>query len=184
MNVSDAGLSGPVVFEPTVYEDDRGLFFESWNLAKFSLAGISCTFVQDNHSRSKVGALRGLHFQFPNAQGKLVRVTQGKAWDVVVDLRPKSDTFGRSFSVELSAVNRKILWVPEGFAHGFLALEEGTDLLYKCTSFYSPRNEYTLAWNDPALGIDWPLLGTSPLLSQKDAAGLSLGQVKEIMCNQ
>ena len=133
-------------------------------------------FIQDNHSRSAKGVLRGMHFQNPGPQGKLVRVVSGAVFDAIVDLRRSSPTFGQWFGLELSAANKRMLWVPEGFAHGFLTLEDGTEFLYKCTAPYAPAHEHSLAWNDPAVGIDWPLDG-APSLSAKDAAGLPLAQV-------
>lgn len=170
----ETGIDGLCVIEPQVFGDDRGFFMESWNSAKFVDIGLAENFVQDNHSRSSKGVLRGLHFQNPRPQGKLVRVVAGSVWDVAVDLRRSSPSFGRSFGVELSARNHLILWVPPGFAHGFLTLEDGTDFLYKCTAPYEPAHEHALLWNDPALGIDWPLAGMEPLLSAKDRQGVPL----------
>lgn len=177
MNVIETELSGVVIIEPRVFGDERGFFMETWNAATFAASGLDLAFVQDNHSRSQKGVLRGLHFQNPGAQGKLVRVTSGAVFDVAVDLRKSSPTFGQWVGVELSAANKRMFWVPEGFAHGFLTLEDDTDFLYKCTAPYAPQSEYTLAWNDPAVGIDWPLEGLDPLISDKDARGLSLAQV-------
>jgi len=173
MEVTSTSLAGALLIEPRVFGDDRGFFFESWNEAAFSGAGIDARFVQDNHSHSMKGVLRGLHFQLPGAQGKLMRVVSGAVYDAIVDLRRSSPTFGQSFGVELSAANRRMLWVPEGFAHGFLTLMDGTDFLYKCTAPYAPEYEHSLAWNDPAVGIDWPLDG-APVLSGKDALGMTL----------
>jgi len=133
--------------------------------------------VQDNHSRSQKGVLRGLHFQNPGPQGKLVRVTNGAVFDVAVDLRASSPTFSQWVGVELSAENKRMFWVPEGFAHGFLTLADDTDFLYKCTAPYAPANEFTLAWNDPAVGIEWPVTGLDPIISEKDARGLALADV-------
>lgn len=169
-------IEGVMVIEPKVFGDDRGFFMESWNAAAFSGAGMDLTFVQDNHSRSSRGVLRGMHYQQPGPQGKLVRVTAGAVFDVAVDMRRSSPTFGKWFGVELSAANKKMLYVPEGMAHGFLCLEDGTDFLYKCTSDYAPANEHSLLWNDPAIGIEWPLDGISPTLSAKDIAGLPLSE--------
>ncbi len=169
-------IEGVMVIEPKVFGDDRGFFMESWNAAAFRGAGLDLTFVQDNHSRSSRGVLRGLHYQQPGPQGKLVRVTAGAVFDVAVDMRRSSPTFGKWFGVELSAANKKMLYVPEGMAHGFLCLEDGTDFLYKCTSDYAPANEHSLLWNDPAIGIEWPLDGISPTLSAKDIAGLPLSE--------
>jgi len=169
-------IDGVMVIEPKVFGDDRGFFMESWNAEVFRDAGMDLNFVQDNHSRSSRGVLRGLHYQQPGPQGKLVRVTAGAVFDVAVDLRRASPTFGKWFGVELSAANKKMLYVPEGMAHGFLCLEDGTDFLYKCTSDYAPANEHSLLWNDPAIGIEWPLDGISPTLSAKDVAGRPLSE--------
>lgn len=177
MKVIETAIPGVLIIEPRVFGDSRGFFMETWNAATFADAGLDLAFVQDNHSRSQKGVLRGLHFQNPGAQGKLVRVTNGAAFDVAVDLRQSSPTFGQWVGVELSAANKRMFWVPEGFAHGFLTLEDDTDFLYKCTAPYAPRSEYTLAWNDSAVGIDWPLEGLDPIISEKDARGLSLAQV-------
>lgn len=164
-------IPGPVIIEPKVFGDERGFFLESWNRAAFAEAGLDLTFVQDNHSRSSRGVLRGLHYQHPNPQGKLVRVANGSVFDVAVDIRRSSATFGRWIGVELSAANQRMLWVPPGFAHGFLTLEDKTDFLYKCTDFYQPASEHCLRWDDPALAIDWPLEGLTPELSAKDKVG-------------
>lgn len=177
MNIIETAIAGVLIIEPRVFGDSRGFFMETWNAAGFADAGLDFTFVQDNHSRSQKGVLRGLHFQNPGPQGKLVRVTSGAVFDVVVDLRASSPTFGQWVGAELSAANKRMFWVPEGLAHGFLTLEDDTDFLYKCTAPYAPQSEYTLAWNDPAVGIDWPLAGLEPLISEKDARGLSLAQV-------
>jgi len=172
------GIPDLCVIEPRVFGDDRGFFLESWNYKTFADLGLDLTFVQDNHSRSARGVLRGLHFQNPNPQGKLVRVVTGRAWDVAVDLRKSSPTFGKWHGVELSAANKRLFWVPPGFAHGFVSLEDGTDFLYKCTSFYEPANEHSLQWDDPTVGIDWPLEGIEPQLSGKDAAGRAFADVE------
>jgi dTDP-4-dehydrorhamnose 3,5-epimerase len=177
LKLTEVGIAGPLIVEPRVFGDDRGFFMESWNRAAFGQAGIDVDFVQDNHSRSARGVLRGVHFQNPNPQGKLVRVTAGRAWDVVVDLRRASSGYGRWAGVELSAANKRMFWVPPGFAHGFVALEDGTDFLYKCTAFYEPASEHSLLWNDPALGIDWPLDGITPIVSAKDAAGTPFADI-------
>ena len=176
MNVIETALPGVLIIEPRVFGDERGFFMETWNAGAFAAAGLDLTFVQDNHSRSQKGVLRGLHFQNPGPQGKLVRVTNGAVFDVAVDLRASSPTFGQWVGVELSAANKRMFWVPEGFAHGFLTLEPDTDFLYKCTAPYAPASEYTLAWDDPAVGIDWPLGGLEPIISDKDARGLLLAQ--------
>lgn len=174
MNIIETALPGVLIIAPRVFGDARGFFMETWNAESFADAGLDLTFVQDNHSRSQKGVLRGLHFQNPGPQGKLVRVTKGAVFDVAVDLRKSSPTFGKWVGVELSAVNKRMLWVPEGFAHGFLTLEDETDFLYKCTAPYAPQSEHTLAWNDPAVGIDWPDIGMEPLVSDKDARGAAL----------
>lgn len=177
MNVIETALPGVLLIEPRVFGDQRGFFMETWNAAGFSAAGLDLTFVQDNHSRSQKGVLRGLHFQNPGPQGKLVRVVNGAVFDVAVDLRKSSPTFGQWVGAELSADNKRMLWVPEGFAHGFLTLEDNTDFLYKCTAPYAPQSEFTLAWNDPAVGIDWPVAALDPIISEKDARGLALADV-------
>lgn len=157
-----------LILRPRVFADDRGFFFETYSAAKFREAGLPETFVQDNQSRSRRGVLRGLHYQEPNAQGKLVRCTRGVIWDVAVDIRVGSPTFGRWFGTELSEQNRELLWVPEGFAHGFCALADDTDVMYKCTAFWDPPSERAIVWNDPDLGITWPV--AEPRLSRKDEA--------------
>lgn len=176
MRFTSTKIEGVTIIEPRVFGDDRGFFMESWNAELFRGAGLDLIFVQDNHSRSSRGVLRGLHYQQPGPQGKLVRVTAGAVYDVVVDLRRSSPSFGKWFGIELSAANKKMLYVPEGMAHGFLCLEDGTDFLYKCTSGYAPANEHSLLWNDPAIGIEWPLGEIVPTLSAKDAAGLLLAE--------
>ena len=165
--------------EPRVIEDDRGFFFESWNARTFERAGLQAAFVQDNHSQSSQGSLRGLHYQIPHAQGKLVRVIQGTVFDVAVDLRRSSPTFGRWVGTWLSAEDKGMLWIPPGFAHGFYVTSRTAEFIYKCTDFYSPENERTLRWDDPDLGIEWPLIdGEPPTLSPKDAAGVLLRQAE------
>lgn len=178
MKFIECAIPGPLVIEPAVYGDDRGFFTESWNARTFVQAGLDLTFVQDNHSRSARGVLRGLHFQNPNPQGKLVRVVSGSVWDVAVDIRRSSPSFGRWVGVELSAENKRMFWIPPGFAHGFLSLEDGTDFLYKCTDFYDPASEHSLLWNDPVLGIDWPLDGLEVQVSAKDRAGKPLSEIE------
>lgn len=178
MNIIPTDIDGLVVVEPRVFGDDRGFFMESWNRKTFASLGLDLDFVQDNHSRSAKGVLRGLHYQQPNPQGKLVRVTAGRAWDVAVDLRADSATYGKWAGVELSAQNKRMFWVPPGFAHGFISLEDGTDFLYKCTDFYDPANEHSLMWNDPEVGIEWPLEGIEPQLSAKDMVGKPLSEVE------
>lgn len=177
MNIIECTIPGPLIIEPRVFGDDRGFFMETWNATAFAEAGLDLTFVQDNHSRSARGVLRGLHFQNPGPQGKLVRVTAGRVWDVAVDLRHSSPHFGQWVGVELSAANRRMFWVPEGFAHGFVTLEDGTDFLYKCTAPYAPQFEHSLAWDDPTVGIDWPIDGIDVQLSAKDRAGLALADI-------
>ena len=161
-----------VLFEPKVFGDDRGFFFESFNQRTFCTAtGLDLQFVQDNHSRSARNVLRGLHYQVVQPQGKLVRVVSGEVFDVAVDIRRDSPTFGKWVGALLSATNKHQLWVPPGLAHGFLVLSETADFLYKTTDYYAPAHERCIAWNDPTLAIDWPLQGQEPVLSAKDAAG-------------
>jgi len=174
MKVSATALDGVKLIEPRVFGDERGFFMESWNARAFAEAGIDAAFVQDNHSRSRKGVLRGLHYQLEHAQGKLVRCATGEVFDVVVDLRRSSVTFGRAFGVALSSDNRRMLWVPPGFAHGFLVMSDFADFLYKTTDFWYPEHERTLLWNDPALGIGWPSLDGELVLTPKDAAGTPL----------
>jgi dTDP-4-dehydrorhamnose 3,5-epimerase len=159
-----------IIVEPTVFGDERGFFLESWNQARFSEAGLDLQFVQDNHSLSARGVLRGLHYQTPNPQGKLVRVTAGRVYDVAVDLRQSSPYFKKWVGVELSADNKRMLWVPPGFAHGFLTLEDGTEFLYKCTALYDPSCDRNIRWDDPDIGIKWPLDVDMPKVSAKDLA--------------
>lgn len=173
MQVQRLALPEVVLIEPRVFGDDRGFFYESWNARAFAQAGIDATFVQDNHSRSRRGVLRGLHYQIRHPQGKLVRVTVGEVYDVAVDLRRSSPNFGRAVGVALSADNKRMLWIPPGFAHGFVVVSDAAEFLYKTTDFWYPEHERTLLWSDPALGIDWPLEG-APTLAAKDAAGLPL----------
>ena len=177
MNIVETQIEGLLIIEPRVFGDERGFFMETWNAAAFRDAGLDLTFVQDNHSRSQKGVLRGLHFQNPGPQGKLVRVTNGTVFDVAVDLREGSPTFGKWAGVELSAQNKRMFWVPEGFAHGFLTLADDTDFLYKCTAPYAPGSEHTLAWDDPSVGIAWPVADLDPIISEKDAKGLALADV-------
>jgi dTDP-4-dehydrorhamnose 3,5-epimerase len=176
--VTPTALSDVLVLEPKVFGDARGFFFESYNERDFlSATGLQVRFVQDNHSRSKKGVLRGLHYQIAQSQGKLVRVTQGEVFDVCVNLKKGHPEFGKWTGVSLSAESKRQLWIPPGFAHGFLVLREDTDVLYKTTDYYSPENERCLLWNDPAVGIDWPLSvleGAAPLLTDKDRQGLCL----------
>jgi len=174
VNVVETSLPGVVILEPKVYGDDRGFFYESFNARTFKQAtGLERNFVQDNHSRSQKGVLRGLHYQLVDTQGKLVRVTAGEVLDVAVDIRRSSPNFGRWVGVRLSAQNHRQLWVPEGFAHGFVVLSEYAEFLYKTTDYYQPSAERCIAWNDPTLAIDWQLTET-PQLSVKDQAGKRL----------
>lgn len=178
MKFTPTPIEGVVLIEPAVYGDARGFFLETWRAAEFAAAGITMPFVQDNHSRSVKGTLRGMHFQIGRPQGKLVRVSRGAIFDAVVDLRRSSPSFGRWWGVELSDENHRMLWVPPGLAHGVLVTSDSADLLYKCTDVYSPPDERTLAWNDPEVGIEWPLPpGTEPLLSAKDARGQGFAAV-------
>ncbi|MFV0644513.1 MAG: dTDP-4-dehydrorhamnose 3,5-epimerase [Sphingomonadaceae bacterium] len=177
MKVTGCAIDGPLIIEPDIYGDERGFFLESWNANTFTDAGLDLSFVQDNHSHSHKGVLRGLHFQNPNRQGKLIRATRGAVFDVAVDLRRSSPGFGQWAGVELSAANKRIFWVPEGFAHGFLTLEDNTDVMYKCTAPYAPEHEHCLAWNDPAVAIKWPLEGLHPRLSAKDRNGSALENI-------
>lgn len=170
MKLIDTALPGVTLIEPRVFGDDRGFFLESWNARTFAEAGLDLHFVQDNHSRSAHHVLRGLHYQLTNPQGKLVRVTIGRVFDVAVDLRRSSKSFGRWVGVELSAENKKMLWVPPGFGHGFVVLSDTADFLYKCTMLYEPADERSIRWDDPAIGIDWRLGGETPHLSAKDSA--------------
>jgi len=177
MQIIDSGLDGVLIIEPAVFGDERGFFLESFNRRAFERAGLPTTFVQDNHSRSARGVLRGLHYQLQNTQGKLVRVTDGAVYDVAVDVRRDSASFGSWVGVELSAANKRQLWVPPGFAHGFLTLSESADFQYKCTDYYSPEHERSLLWNDSAIGIEWPLEPWyPPQLAAKDAAGVPLSE--------
>jgi dTDP-4-dehydrorhamnose 3,5-epimerase len=167
-----------LVIEPAVFGDARGFFFESWNRRAFAkLVGRDVEFVQDNHSASGAGVLRGLHYQVRQPQGKLVRVVKGEVFDVVVDMRRSSPTFGRWIGERLSAENHLMMWVPAGFAHGFLVLSESAEFVYKTTDYYAPEHERTLLWNDPAVGVEWPLRG-EPILKPKDAAGMPLAQAE------
>lgn len=174
MNISKTALPEVLIVEPRVFGDERGFFYESFNERAWTAAtGIERHFVQDNHSRSCRGVLRGLHYQLQQTQGKLVRCTLGEVYDVAVDIRRSSPSFGQWVGVHLSAENKRQLWVPEGFAHGFLVLSEVAEFLYKTTDYYAPEHERCILWKDPALGIDWPFGGT-PSLSGKDAAGCLL----------
>lgn len=178
MKVMPTQIGDVLIIEPKVFGDDRGFFFESFNARTFeATTGLRREFVQDNHSKSQRNVLRGLHYQIKQPQGKLVRVIQGEVFDVAVDIRKNSKSFGQWVGVHLSAENKKQLWVPEGFAHGFVVLSETAEVLYKTTDYYAPVYENCIAWNDPAIGIDWPL-SEEPLLSEKDARGQSFLESK------
>ena len=176
MRVIPTALPDVAIVEPRVFRDARGWFFESWNRRTLAAAGLDVDFVQDNHSRSIRGVLRGLHYQVEHAQGKLVRVVVGEVFDVAVDLRERSPTFGRHVALRLSADDPRMLWVPPGFAHGFVVLSEVAEFLYKTTDYWYPEHERTLLWNDPALGIAWPV--AQPVLAPKDAAGTPLARAE------
>lgn len=170
MKVTPTAIPDVLVIEPRVFDDARGFFYESYNKAAFLEAtGHDVAFVQDNHTRGGKGVLRGLHFQSSHPQGKLVRVARGAVFDVAIDLRQESATFGKWVGEELTEENRKQVWIPPGFAHGFLVLSESADFLYKVTDYYAPAHEQCIAWNDPDLGIEWPLQGEAPVLSARDA---------------
>ncbi len=173
MNVVRTAIPDVVVIEPKAFGDARGFFLESWNARAFAIAGIRAEFVQDNHSRSTRNVLRGLHYQVLQPQGKLVRVVLGEVYDVAVDLRRSSRTFGRWIGERLSAENKRMVWIPAGFAHGYLVLSDYAEVLYKATDYYAPEHERSIAWDDPDLAIDWPLTA-APVLSAKDAAGVRL----------
>ena len=176
--ITTAAIADVLILEPKVFGESGDFFFESFNARDFSLAtGLDVSFVQDNHSMSTCGVLRGLHYQIQHAQGKLVRVTEGEVFDVAVDLRRSSPTFGKWAGTNLSADNRRQLWIPPGFAHGFVVLSERAQLLYKTTDYYSPEHERCLLWNDPTVGIDWPI-DFMPKLAAKDAAGKLLAEVE------
>lgn len=180
MNFHQTPLHGVVLIEPQVFGDARGFFMETWQAPKFTAAGIDAHFVQDNHSRSSQWTLRGMHLQVEHTQGKLVRVTNGSVYDVMVDLRRSSPSFGRWWGVELTDDNHRMLWVPPGLAHGILVTSPTADFLYKCTDVYSPAHERTLAWDDPAVGIVWPLPpGVVPQLSAKDRQGKSFADIEK-----
>ncbi len=173
MKTTPTALPDILLIEPRVFGDERGFFFESYNRRALAEAGLVADFVQDNHSRSTRGVLRGLHYQIERAQGKLVRATAGEVFDVAVDMRRSSPTFGRWMGIVLSAENKRMLWIPPGFAHGFLVLSDAAEFLYKTTDYWYPEFERTLLWNDPVIGIEWPLSG-APTLAAKDVAGRPL----------
>lgn len=174
MQIQPTAIPEVLVIEPTVFGDDRGFFYESFNQKHFTeMTGVTRQFIQDNHSKSAKGVLRGLHYQIQQPQGKLVRVTHGEVFDVAVDLRKSSATFGKWIGTRLSAANKRQLWIPEGFAHGFVVLSDNAEFLYKTTDYWAPEFERSILWNDPAIGIDWPFDG-EPLLSGKDKVGVLL----------
>ena len=173
MQVTPTAIPDVKLMEPKVFGDARGFFFESYNRRSFSTAGLDAEFVQDNHSRSHRGVLRGLHYQIQHAQGKLVRVIAGAVFDVAVDLRRASPTFGEHVAIELSADNKRMLWIPPGFAHGFIVVSEDAEFVYKTTDYWYAEHERTLLWSDPALRIRWPLAG-APVITSRDAAGSPL----------
>jgi dTDP-4-dehydrorhamnose 3,5-epimerase len=178
LKVTPTSTPSVLIIEPRVFGDTRGFFFESFNQRAFNLAtGLDVNFVQDNHSRSSKGVLRGLHYQIQQPQGKLVRVVRGSVFDVTVDLRKSSPTFGQWVGVELTEDNHRQLWIPPGFAHGFYVLSDSADFLYKTTDYYAPEFECSLIWNDPTIGIEWPL-NTQPIISAKDAQGKKLADAE------
>jgi dTDP-4-dehydrorhamnose 3,5-epimerase len=177
MKVITTAIPDVLLLEPRVFGDERGFFLESWNKRTFAELGITADFVQDNHSRSQKNVLRGLHYQIEHAQGKLVRVTAGEVYDVAVDLRRSSPTFGKWVGFILSAADKRLAWIPPGFAHGFCVTSESAEFLYKTTDYYSPAHERTLQWNDPQLAIPWPING-EPLLAAKDKAGTPLASAE------
>ena len=178
MQVVQTAIPEVLILEPMVFGDDRGFFFESFNQQTFqNLTGVNAQFVQDNHSKSAANVLRGLHYQIEQAQGKLVRVTAGEVFDVAVDIRRYSLTFGQWVGVLLSAENKRQLWMPPGFAHGFVVLKENTEFLYKTTDYYAPQHERCIRWDDPAIGIEWPIT-QAPILSGKDQLGLALSEAE------
>ena len=181
MQIIATPIPDVLVLEPRVFGDERGFFFESWNQREFARLGLPAQFVQDNHSKSARGILRGLHYQTQQVQGKLVRVVAGEVFDVAVDMRRGSPTLGRWAGALLSAENRRMMWIPPGFAHGFYVTADSAEFVYKCTDFYAPEHEVALRWDDPAIGIPWPLVdGQPPLLSAKDAAGLSFAEAPKL----
>lgn len=182
MRVIDTSIPDIKIFEPQVFGDSRGFFMETFRASWFEELGQNLNFVQDNHSMSSKGVLRGLHYQIRQPQGKLIRITSGEVFDVAVDLRSNSPTFGRHVAVILSAENKRMCWIPPGFAHGFLVLSDSAEFQYKCSEYYAPEHEHCLLWNDPALGIDWPVDG-KPELSEKDKAGKRLAEAA-LFCEQ
>ncbi len=180
MRVTRTGLTDVLLIEPRVFEDERGWFKQNYQKREYEEAGVRAEFVQDNRSHSRRGVLRGLHFQEPFAQGKLVEVILGAIYDVAVDIRKGSPTFGEWFGIELSAQNHLQLWIPPGFAHGFVALHDATEVSYRCTAYYAPKYEHILLWNDPDLSIEWPIPEGGPFLSARDAAGIRLGNLSVV----
>jgi dTDP-4-dehydrorhamnose 3,5-epimerase len=179
MDFESTRLPEVILIKPRVFGDERGFFLESWHEQRFDSAGIAARFVQDNHSHSVRNVLRGLHYQIQQPQGKLVRVASGAVYDVAVDLRRHSPRFGQWVGVELSESNHHMLWVPPGFAHGYLTLSDRADFLYRCTAYYAPQHERAVSWNDERIGVDWPLpAGTSPIVSSKDAASPRLAEAE------
>ena len=178
MQFTPTAIPDVILIEPKIFADERGFFLESYQKKRFAEAGIPFDFVQDNHSKSQKGVLRGLHYQIQQPQGKLVRVIAGEIFDVAVDIRKSSPTFGKWVGDYLSAENKKMLWVPVGFAHGFLVISPSAEVLYKTTDYYAPQWERSIVWNDPAVNIDWHLNGISPILSTKDAAGKQLNEAE------
>jgi dTDP-4-dehydrorhamnose 3,5-epimerase len=178
LNIFSTSLPEVLLIEPKVFEDERGFFFESYQKEKYSEAGIPFDFVQDNHSKSLQGTLRGLHYQIQHPQGKLVRVILGEVFDVAVDIRKNSPNFGQWAGAYLSSTNKSMLWVPPGFAHGFYVTNPEAEVLYKATDYYAPEWERTIAWNDPDINIEWPLKGTTPILSPKDRTGKLLKEIE------
>ncbi|MDD9894112.1 MAG: dTDP-4-dehydrorhamnose 3,5-epimerase [Gammaproteobacteria bacterium] len=179
MQIIPSSIPDVLEIRPTVHGDERGFFIETWNARTFAEAGLNFNFVQDNHSLSKQGTLRGLHYQIQQPQGKLVRATVGTVYDVAVDMRRSSPTFGKWASCTLSAEEKNLFWIPPGFAHGFYVLSETAEFQYKCTDYYAPQHDRTLAWNDPSVGIEWPLVDDMPpLLSAKDESGQQLPEAE------
>lgn len=176
MDVKETSLPGVLVVEPDKFSDARGFFLETYQRQRYAEAGLDVDFVQDNHSRSRRGVIRGLHYQEPDAQGQLVHVARGRIFDVAVDIRRGSPHFGAWTGMELSDEDARQIWIPPGFAHGFVALSEQADIMYKCTGFYVPEHEHTIRWDDPEIGIDWPDAGTPRVSSEKDIAGQPLAQ--------
>ena len=171
MKCTQTGIPDVMILEPRIFGDKRGFFMETWHRKVFADMGIDFDFVQDNHSRSSKGILRGLHYQIKHPQGKLVRVIRGEVFDVAVDIRKNSPTFGKWEGVLLSETNKRMLWIPPGFAHGFYVTSETAEFVYKCTDFYAPEYERSIIWNDPHIGVAWPLDGNDPVLSDKDQSG-------------